>query len=257
MLSSSNESGRRCAISTSSRSGPPATSIRAIVRRLLIQLVEDESVALRILEAALGSAGRTTLPGDPVQMHSFVRAHLVGPLTARIGPHLVAAFLEELALEAAAATPSTSQPSLVPISVTSSHPVSMPSSRPVSSRPVSSRPGTGITVLLIDGDRFRRATISRALMSAGFDVVAVDAPEDLRPLATGCSIVLATLGAPSVPSLVAAALATCPGARALVRAQDFAGAARSFIDVKDRVEVTPLSSSTGELVEQVLRASGV
>jgi hypothetical protein len=221
----------------------------------LIQLVEDESAALRILEGALREAGRSTLPGDPVQMHSFVRAHLVAPLTARIGPHLVSAFLEELALEAAAATPSTSQPSLVPISETSARPPSMPASRPLSSRPVSSRPGRGLTIVLIDGDRFRRATTSRTLMSAGFDVVAVDAMEDLRPLATGCSLVLATLGAPDVPSLVAAALATFPGARALVRAQDFLGAARSFIDVRDRVEVAPLSASTGELVEQVLRTA--
>lgn len=256
MLFSSNESGRRCAISTSSRSGQPASSIRAIVRRLLIQLLEDETVALRILEDALRSAGRTTLPGDPVEMHSFVRAHLVGTLTTRIGPHLVSAFLEELALEAAAATPSTSQPSLVPISVASIRPASIPSSRPVSSRPVSSRPGHGLTVVLIDGDRFRRATTSRTLVSAGFDVIAVDAPEDLRPLATRCSLVVASLGAPSVPSLVAAALASFPGARALVRAHDLADAARSFIDVKDRIEVAPLSASTNELVEQVLRAAG-
>ncbi len=255
MLSSSNESGRRCAISTSSRSGPAASSIRAIVRRLLIQLVEDESVALRVLEDALRSAGRTTMPGDPVEMHSFVRAHLVTPLTARIGPHLVAAFLEELALEAVGATPSTSSSSLVPISA-ASRPAPLPSSRPGSSRQVSSRPGHGLTIALIDGDRFRRATTSRTLVSAGFDVIAVDGPEDLRPLATGCSLVLANLGAASVPALVAAALAAIPRARALVRAPDAVDAERSFIDVKDRVEIAALSASTGELIEQVLRAAG-
>jgi hypothetical protein len=235
--------------------GQPASSIRAIVRRLLIQLVEDEGVALRIVEDALASAGRHTMPSDPVEMHSFVRAHLLGPLTTHIGPRLASAFLEELALEAAAATPSTSQPSMQTISVTSPRPGSIPSSRPVSSRPVSSRPGHGLTVVLIDGDRFRRATTSRALVGAGFDVAVVDTPDELRPLATGCSLVLAALGAPTVPSLVAAALASFPGARALVRAHDLADAARSFIDVKDRVEVALLSATTGELVEQVLRVA--
>lgn len=224
--------------------------------------MEDESLALRLLEAALRDAGRSSLPADPVAMHGFVRAHLVAPLTARIGPHLVAAFLEELALEAEHAAPSTSSPSIRPVSpeqrprrTSSAGALGPPPSSGASTPPSSPRPGVGHTVLLLDGDRFRRATTSRALVSAGFDVIAIDTEDDLRALASGCDAIVATLGAATQPALIAAAARALPRARALLRTDDADGARRAFADLRERLHVAPISAPTVELIESVRRAS--
>jgi hypothetical protein len=279
IVGESNGPGRVAIHSASSGS---SGSIRAIVRRLLIQLLEDEALALQLVEEALRSAGRSTMPSEPVAMHGFVRAHLVGPLTARIGPRLAAAFLEELAQEAQHASPSTSSPSFRPIAASgraSASPTStastastattasappdvaprrstprtasvVPSSAPISS----GRPGSGLTLVLIDGDRFRRATTSRALVSAGFDVIAIDATEELRALASGCDAIVATTAPSFDMALIGAALRAFPAARLVVRGDD-ERARQAFPEATDRLRALPLSSPTAELIEGLRSAA--
>jgi hypothetical protein len=135
-----------------------------------------------LLAEALLAAGRDELPAGGPELVTFVRAHLLAPLSEHMGPRLTMALVDDLvaaverpsfrpARSTSAPPPSTSRPVDRSASVTASAPHIR-----------SAKPG----VLLVDGDRVGRTALARALLRAEWEVTVIDAVSDLASvLASG------------------------------------------------------------------------
>jgi hypothetical protein len=132
-----------------------------------------------LIEEALAAAERAELPPGGPELVTFVRAHLLGPLSEHIGPRLTMALVDDLVA-------AVERPSFRPAR-TSAPPPSV--SRPVARGSASSYPhgrSAKPGVLLVDGDRVGRTALARALLRADWEVTVIDAVSDLASvLASG------------------------------------------------------------------------
>jgi hypothetical protein len=173
---------------SASPSAFPPSSGGAPQRALLMSLLEvafgsAEPVRVLVEEALAAAAKQEVPPGGP-ELVTFVRAHLLAPLSEQIGPRLTMALVDDLVA-------AVERPSFRPTRASSFPPPS--TSRPVlrhgfvpsSAHVRSAKPG----VLLVDGDRVGRTTLARALLRADWEVTVIDAVSDLAAaLSSGDSI---------------------------------------------------------------------
>jgi hypothetical protein len=103
------------------------------------------------LEAALRHAGLTAIPEDPAVVMVFVRTFLVEPLSTLCGPRVTARFVEDLERQ------------IVPRSDVRMRP-----------RADGEHGELKPCVGLVDDEPFRRASVARALLHAGLDVIVLE-----------------------------------------------------------------------------------
>ncbi|MGZ5968867.1 MAG: hypothetical protein ACXWP4_14440, partial [Polyangiales bacterium] len=130
-----------------------------LLERLAVVL-GDTREAAQFLATALRAAGRTEVPRDPAQICSFARAHLVEMVAAAVGPRSAMIFLEDLREHFGNGRPPTP-----PVITRTSQ--SLKAASDVQIR--------GDEVVIVDDDRFARATLARLLIQAGKHVLAYDA----------------------------------------------------------------------------------
>jgi hypothetical protein len=232
----------------------PASERRVGVQGTLLSLLElacgERGAAHEALERALASGGRRSLPDEPAEALAFVRAHLLGPLSAEVGPRLTLALVDELVVRLG-----------IPSSALSAPPASV--SRPVArvalrSRPVPTSHARG-SVLVLDADRVGRASLARALMRARYGVTVVDTVEEVRDaLEVGDLPPVAIVdmlhdGAEEILQAVAEAAPHV----ALVLRVVAAAAPPAAVDgvPEDRLTVCSRDAPSEELIEAVRRAS--
>jgi hypothetical protein len=156
--------------------------------RMLDAAFDDPEQAQRCVEIALKNASRRTIPEGVEDLLQFGREHLVPVLAEELGPRIVQMLFEDLASELgklrrsdvrfAPAPRAFRRPSTAPrvtLSPASEVPVS---SRPLntiqSPAPRDSLPAQRPVVAIVEGDRWRRAPIARALVQGGCDVLPLD-----------------------------------------------------------------------------------
>jgi len=123
-------------------------------KNLLIEKLSartGKSIASKIVNEALERSGRTDAPEDPEDLVAFVKAHLIDDLVETIGGREVAGFLDEL-----------SDAALVVSGVRRRDPSS-----------------ARATVVLVDGDLFRRAGLARSLVARRLNVIPAGALTEL------------------------------------------------------------------------------
>ncbi|MGZ3453772.1 MAG: hypothetical protein ACXVEF_29475 [Polyangiales bacterium] len=158
--------------------------------RMLDAAFDDPEAAQRCVELALKNASRRTIPESLEELLQFGREHLVPVLAEELGPRIVAMLFEDLTNELGnlrrsevrfAPTPRAfRRPSTAPritLSPASEVPPSsgpslntIQSPAPRESLPAAARP----VVAIVEGDRWRRAPIARALVQGGCDVLPLD-----------------------------------------------------------------------------------
>jgi hypothetical protein len=243
------------AVTEADGGGGPESERRLGVQATLVSLLElaygARGPALHALEQALVVAGVEHLPDDPADAVAFVRAHLLGPLSADVGPRLTMALIDDLV--ARFDVPPAS-------AVSSAPPQSMP--RPVarvSLRPRSSPPARPpLQVLLVDPDRVGRASLARALMRIRWGVSVVESVDDLRDVLHGDvspDAVLVDLHHPAAAPILDAVVAALPDTLVVVRGAD-GPRARSLIHGSRaaRFEIRSREAPAQELIEAVKRA---
>jgi hypothetical protein len=150
---------------------------------------DDAEAAQRCVEIALKNASRRTIPEGVEDLLQFGREHLVPVLAEELGPRIVAMLFEDLTsdlgklrrsdIRVAPAQRAFRRPSTVP-RITLSPASEVPSSsRPSlttiqSPAPRDSLPAQRPVVAIVEGDRWRRAPIARALVQSGCDVLPLD-----------------------------------------------------------------------------------
>jgi hypothetical protein len=184
----------------------PARGAHDALSRLLRLAVPDPERRREVIDEALRSATKLELPTVPTELLDFVRRHLVPTLTNDVGPSLAFAILADLssALESSSASGSRNTPmveALVAVPAESPLPavrlldrLPLPKLRDSVTRLARSvrevihprdrkliESADRRKVFLVNADRVLRATSARALLRAGFDVEAVDCPEDVLP----------------------------------------------------------------------------
>ncbi len=130
----------------------------------LLQLLERASgsydAADSILRYALAQAGLSHVPPLPDDVLAFVRAHVLGPLNAEVGPRRAMAFIDNL----------TDELESPPASGAVSRAPSSSAMRVTGLCVRSSRGRSRGLLLLVDSDAFRRASLARVLVQARWDV---------------------------------------------------------------------------------------
>lgn len=228
-----------------------------------------------LVQAGLRASRRATVPTDHGALLAFVRAHLVGPLAAELGPRIVAAFLEDLEQRLRAAAPdplrasaslptrqatSTAEPDPLRTSGVAVQRLAASSPAPSSSTaPARSGVRFRASVLLIDPDRFARASLARTLISASFDVVAAEGPLDVRSVDGEVDVAIVDMRHPESAAILGALMARSDSVRVIGLTSDAASAEALFRAAGVRsYRVAPKSMRAGELSELVRRlaASG-
>lgn len=213
--------------------------------RVLDAAFGDEHSGRVLVHAALRTARRSSLPGEPDHLLDFVRAYMVGTLTEELGPRIVSALLDELAAELfeAPAPPSTGRRALTPRAVVP------PSQAPATSdAPKSSGVRVRSNVALVDPDRFARASLARALVANGCDVSVADGALDVRSLQERIDVAIVSMNAPEVAAILGALVAKSIDPKVIAVTNDTLSAetllravgVRSFRVVPKSVRVTEL-----------------
>lgn len=164
-------------------------AVRALLR-ILETIIPDCRQRDRVVESALLDAGLTVLPESFEELLRFTRLHLPRFLADPDRPQLISAVLEDFEAEAELARLGADPNSSARMAVATRVPLPIgagahhasddepaPSSEP---RPrhknvaFRDRPA----VLVVDDDRFKRASLARALVQARCDVTVLDAAEE-------------------------------------------------------------------------------
>ncbi len=154
--------------------------------RMLDAAFDDRESADRIVDGALESAGRSTLPEASEELLAFGREHLCPMLAEELGPRLVAALFEDLVAELSQlrrsdtrlASPRTILSNVPPLTVP---PITeVPASLPTIQSPApTDSSALRKVVAVVERDRWTRASVARVLVQCGFDVLPLDTPDDL------------------------------------------------------------------------------
>jgi hypothetical protein len=231
----------------------PATPDRSIAlppsQRTLLRLLDsafgDDHSGRVLIHAALRAARRSSLPVDGEQLLDFVRAYLVGPLTEELGARVVTHLLDDLAGDVMI----PSGPPSAPRRGASNDPM-----RVTGDMPTSSGVRVRASVVLLDGDRFARASLARSLVSTGCDVAVADGPLDLRSLDGRVDVAIVNMTTSDVAALLGALIAKEPEARVIAMTNDTHGAETLLRAVGVRVSrVVPKTMRVSELGELVRR----
>lgn len=203
-----------------------------------------------MLRLALVQAGVDGVPDTPGKALLFVRAHLLAKLSADVGPRLAMAFMDEL-VEQLDEPPESG---VVPLSPA---PSSAPRIARLSVRS-SGQPARG-TLVIVDGDALRRASLARLLVPARWDVRTADSPEQLLDAASEGAhpgAVVVAVEHPSLHEILRAAVAIWPGA-AIVLHGDLPRTAAAVLEWR-QVRVCsrdePLLERIDALVEELRQA---
>jgi hypothetical protein len=169
---------------------------------VLSLVVGGDERAHEILSSALRSSGQRDLPREAAELCSFARAHLTYGLIDELGPRLAATILDELTRELLRGTTNASNPSRADdddldeaapdSSVRSIDGTSAMS--PLARIATQQRPSvteeivSGVRaaaadrprVAIVESNTFVRSSLSRALVRAGYDVVAIEKLDQLR-----------------------------------------------------------------------------
>ncbi|MGZ3477712.1 MAG: hypothetical protein ACXVCJ_24660 [Polyangiales bacterium] len=196
-----------------------------------------------LIHASLRAARRTTLPTDSEHLLDFVRAYMVGALTEELGARTVTHLLDDLAAE-------MSIP--IPASVRRAAPTDP--MRVTGDMPTSSGVRVRASVVLLDGDRFARASLARSLVSSGCDVAVADGPLDLRSLDSDVDVAIVNMTTADVAALLGALIAKEPDARVIAMTTDTHAAETLLRAVGVHTyRVVPKTMRVGELGELVRR----
>jgi hypothetical protein len=213
--------------------------------RLLDAAFHDEHSGRVLIHAALRAARRTALPTDGEQLLDFVRAYLVGPLTEELGARVVTHLLDDLAGDLMMVRTTGEQPR---------HGAVNDSMRTTGEMPTSSGVRARASVVLLDGDRFARASLARSLVSSGCDVAVADGPLDLRSLDGRVDVAIVNMTTADVAALLGALIAKEPEARVIAMTNDAHAAETLLRAVGVRVSrVVPKTLRVSELGELVRR----
>jgi hypothetical protein len=230
--------------------------MRRSAPRSLVSLLElacgSPDVARRILLRGLERARLEEPPKSRTKLASFVRDHLLDVLAEQVGPHLAAAFREDLGVEL------RDLPTSMPPDVRSA-----PVSRRVSRRPAqaSRPPREALNIVVVDGDKIGRTALARALVRQRWNVTVADSQADVDLQARGPDATAARVDAALVDARHPAALEILerlarayPGLAVVVRGHDAAkaGAFSERLGLQ-RVEVVPGEAWADELVRAIRR----
>lgn len=171
--------------------------------RLLETTIPDRGVWERAIRSGLSDAARDELPGEFDEVVAFVRAHLAKYLGDSERPWLISSVLEDLEAEAElskvggelnssarmaiatriparlATVPAPADdgtPSSAPVAVSVPKPPSVPRVTLRKERPA---------VLVVDGDRFKRSALARALVQFRCDVTVLDGGDEAVSVIAG------------------------------------------------------------------------
>ncbi len=165
---------------------PEAGAPRALLRCLRRVLPDDD--VQRLVQRALLAAGRAELPKDDDDLVAFVRAHVMLALSQLTTPKNALALVDQLTAELAAGAarqPRSDAPRAASEPGRSAGPPQLSVPTPVLRQESGVHP-TGLprraSVVMVDADRFARASMARALVSAKCDVDVVDTTADLASL---------------------------------------------------------------------------
>lgn len=167
---------------------PRATSpAQFALGRMLDAAFDDRESAGRIVARALGNAGRSELPENTEELLAFGREHLCPLLAEELGPRLVAALFEDLVAELSNLRRSDTRLAAQPRRVISNAPrltvppiTEVPASLPTIHSPAPNESSAlRKVVAVVEKDRWTRASVARVLVQCGFDVLPLDAPDEL------------------------------------------------------------------------------
>lgn len=209
-----------------------AVACRAELARHVRELIADERKRLDLLAAALKAAGRSKLPDHPAEILEFAKLHVRPLLDSEVGHTHVAAHLAELeafveqleprscnpeAELAQRRAPDTTAPTLKPpprprltesvatfVRTASTKLRAVLASTPRVTAARAGRPG----VVLVHRDGVIRAGMARALVSARFDVNALESSSQVLPTVraapTAAAVIMnASELVPMLPELLA------------------------------------------------------
>lgn len=181
---------------TQAHHAEPLASIRptasALVDRLIAACV-DRELALRCLGLAMGEAGWYELPEDATALLAFVHEYLEPALAEELGPRTARTMVQDLEEDALNQRYSGVRAVQARVDTDpmgghghnlTARPPAAPTTRPPPPAPplTAAEPRRRPTVAVVDADRFRRASLARALLSAGCDVVPFDDASELLRL---------------------------------------------------------------------------
>jgi CheY-like chemotaxis protein len=233
----------------------PESERRLGVQATLVSLLEkafgSRGTAVSTLERVLALAGRDRLPDEPAEAVAFMRAHLLGALSADLGPRLTMAlvddFVECFDLPPPVAAPSAPPPSkpwaVARVSLKGRHLLPVPAE---------------LRVLLVDADRVGRASLARALVRARWDVSVVESAEDVREAVHGEAppdAAIVDLHHPAADPILEAIVDAMPGLIIVVRGADGPEARQRLgAAMAGRFEIRSPEAPAEELIEAVKRA---
>lgn len=205
----------------------------------------DENSGRVLIQAALRSARRATLPNDPEAVLNFVRAHMMSTLTEELGPRVTSALLDQLDedLRREQVPPSTRRAvDEVPV-ITSE----VPKSSGVRLRS---------SVLLVDDDRFARSNLARTLITNSCDVCAAETPLDVRSQDSRLDVAIINMNIAEVAAVLGALLAKAPDIRIIAIATDAAAADALLRAASVRTyRVVPRAMRGSDVIELIKRIS--
>lgn len=194
-------------------------------RALLLQLLEgacgSREAALSTLRVALVRAELDGVPDTPEEALLFVRAHLLGKLSEDVGARLALSLIDDLTERLEGPSESGVMP-LAP-------PSSAGRVARLSVRSIQQAKGT---LLLIDKDALRRATVARLLLPGRWDLRTASSHDEVFDAARDGELPTAIVVAvehPYVEFIVRTAVANWPGAGVVVHG-DLAGISASLLN---------------------------
>lgn len=212
--------------------GSPPSPGALLLDRLSL-LVGSDQAASALIAHALRSARRDELPVGH-ELGEFVRAHLLEPLTHRVGPRLTSALLADLDDELLAAPPALA-----------SHGAALGAQRP------SPTEGSALTcVVVIERDVLARANLARTAIRGGFEVRVAHDLDELRRIDPPVDVVIVDVTAVD-PSALGDALAVHRPLPAVMvwTADKRLTSVRALRDARvEHAEVVPKTASTAELL---------
>lgn len=187
-------------------------------RSLLLQMLEgacgSRETAVSTLRLALVRAALDGVPDTAEEAAHFVREHLLGKLSEDVGPRLAFSLMDDLIERLEAPTDS----GVIPVPT----PTTTERSERVARLSVRSLQRAKGTLLLVDKDALRRATVARHLLPARWDLRTASSHDEVFDAARDgeqpAAIVVA-VEHPSVEFIVRTAVANWPGAAVVVQGE--------------------------------------
>jgi hypothetical protein len=188
--------------------------------RLLSLVVGGRERAHELISFALRASGHRDLPREPAELCSFARAHLTYGLIAELGPRIAATTLDELTRELLRGegnvpprndddAPDSTVRGIDSRAAAESSPLARIATQPGPASTEEFASGVRPTkverpkVAIVEPNAFVRSSLSRALVRAGYDVVAIDKVDQLQAGDVHAAVLVSMRGADVDASLTA------------------------------------------------------